>query len=94
MIFEDGFYHADPHPGNFFIQSVERIRLIDFGMMGTVDDRTRQELAAVLMALSRNDIEELVEAVRSISGTTGAGVDRTTLSADRPGGGAVPGDLT
>jgi ubiquinone biosynthesis protein len=82
MIFEDGFYHADPHPGNFFIQSVERIRLIDFGMMGTVDDRTRQELAAVLMALSRNDIEELVEAVRSISGTTGAGVDRTTLSAD------------
>ncbi len=35
MIFEDGFFHADPHPGNLFIESSARIGLIDFGMVGT-----------------------------------------------------------
>ena len=82
MVFEDGFYHADPHPGNFFIESGEVIGLIDFGMVGTVDDRTREELAAVLMALSNNDSEELVDAVLNISGAAGAVVDRAALAAD------------
>ena len=82
MVFEDGFYHADPHPGNFFIESGEVIGLIDFGMVGTVDDRTREELAAVLMALSNNDSEELVDAVLNISGAAGAVVDRAALSVD------------
>jgi ubiquinone biosynthesis protein len=39
MIFEDGFFHADPHPGNLFIEAGGRIGLIDFGMVGEVDDR-------------------------------------------------------
>jgi ubiquinone biosynthesis protein len=51
-------------------------------MVGTVDDRTREELAAVLMALSNNDTEELVEAVLKISGAAGQVVDRAALAAD------------
>ena len=35
MVFRDGFFHADPHPGNFFVESAGRIGLIDFGMVGS-----------------------------------------------------------
>jgi ubiquinone biosynthesis protein len=51
-------------------------------MVGTVDDRTREELAAVLMALSNHDTEELVEAVLKISGAGGAVVERAALATD------------
>src|SRR6185312_16256732 len=44
MIFEDGFFHADPHPGNLFVESNGRIGLIDFGMVGEVDEQLRQRL--------------------------------------------------
>ena len=44
MIFEHGFFHADPHPGDFFIETDGRIGLIDFGMVGTVDPATRAAL--------------------------------------------------
>ena len=40
MVCEDGFFHADPHPGNFFIEPNGAIGLIDFGMVGVLDERT------------------------------------------------------
>ena len=40
MICEDGFFHADPHPGDFFIQDTGRIGIIDFGMVGLVDQHS------------------------------------------------------
>ena len=44
MVFEDGFFHADPHPGNFFVQPTGRLGIIDFGMVGTLDDGMRDRL--------------------------------------------------
>lgn len=41
QVFEHGFFHGDPHPGNIFILPDDTICLLDFGMMGTVDRRTR-----------------------------------------------------
>lgn len=60
MVFEDGFFHADPHPGNILIEPDPglpggRIGLIDFGMVGTVDRQLRDDLAGFLIALSRKD---------------------------------------
>ena len=40
QIFEHGFFHADPHPGNIFVVSKECISYIDFGMVGIIDDKT------------------------------------------------------
>ena len=37
MIFRDGFYHADPHPGNFLVLADGRIGLLDAGMVGRLD---------------------------------------------------------
>ncbi len=59
-IFEHGFFHADPHPGNFFILPDGRIALIDFGMMGSVDRDTIDDLLSFLVALLLSDTEMLV----------------------------------
>ena len=61
MVFEDGFYHADPHPGNFFFETDGRVGLIDFGLMGTVSDSTRAELASLLLAVHGRDPTRLVD---------------------------------
>jgi ubiquinone biosynthesis protein len=61
MVCDDGFFHADPHPGNFFIEPAGHIGLIDFGMVGRVDERTRERLADLLIAISNQDAERLVD---------------------------------
>lgn len=55
MIFEDGFFHADPHPGNLFVEPDGRIGLIDFGMVGEVDEALREALSRLLIALAGRD---------------------------------------
>ena len=52
MIFEHGFFHADPHPGNFFVEPDGTLGIIDFGMVGTVDERTQDQLAQLLLAIT------------------------------------------
>src|SRR5215510_470058 len=59
MIMMDGLFHADPHPGNFFILPGERIAFIDFGMIGRVSDLRRQQITKLLQALLQNDAEGL-----------------------------------
>ncbi len=59
-IFEHGFFHADPHPGNFFVLRDGRIALIDFGMMGSLDRERIDDLLAFLASLLLNDPEMLV----------------------------------
>ena len=67
MVFEHGFFHADPHPGNLFIEPDGRIGLIDFGMVGEVDDGLRHQLASVLAALTGHDVERLAKALLDLS---------------------------
>lgn len=59
-VFEHGFFHADPHPGNFFVQKDGRIALIDFGSMGSIDPDTIDELLTFLVSLLLSDPEMLV----------------------------------
>lgn len=81
MIFEDGFFHADPHPGNFFVEPGGRIGLIDFGMVGTVDERTREQLAGVLLAVSARDADRLVDTFLEL-GVARRRLDRVALRQD------------
>jgi ubiquinone biosynthesis protein len=67
MIFDDGFFHADPHPGNLFIEPGGRIGLIDFGMVGEVDARLREQLAALLVALTRADPDRVAAALFNLT---------------------------
>jgi ubiquinone biosynthesis protein len=61
MIMMDGLFHADPHPGNFFILPGERIAFIDFGMIGRVSELRRQQITKLLEALLQNDANALCE---------------------------------
>jgi predicted unusual protein kinase regulating ubiquinone biosynthesis (AarF/ABC1/UbiB family) len=51
QMYLDGFFHADPHPGNIFYLQDGRIALIDFGMIGCLDPRTQQILTEMLLAI-------------------------------------------
>lgn len=81
MVFEDGFFHADPHPGNFLIEPQGAIGLIDYGMVGTVDPTTQDHLAQLLLALAGQDTDRLVDAFLDL-GVTREAVDRLALRAD------------
>lgn len=81
MVFEHGFFHADPHPGNFFIEPGGRIGLIDFGMVGTVDERTQDQLARLLLAITSQDAERLVDTFLEL-GVARRRVDRSLLRQD------------
>lgn len=51
QIYVDGFFHADPHPGNIFYLKDGRVALLDFGMMGRLDPRSQQILTEMLLAI-------------------------------------------
>lgn len=81
MVFDDGFFHADLHPGNFFIEADGRFGLIDFGMVGTLDDRDQEHLAQIVLAILQTDYEQLVDALLALDVTPGR-VDRKQLRRD------------
>ena len=81
MVFEDGLFHADLHPGNLFVIEGGQIGLIDFGKVGTVDERTQQQLAAVLLALGMQDSERLTDTILNIA-VTRKPVNRMLLQRD------------
>ena len=81
MVFEDGLFHADLHPGNLFVIGGGQIGLIDFGKVGTVDERTQQQLAAVLLAIGMQDSERLTDTILGIA-VTRKPVNRMLLQRD------------
>jgi ubiquinone biosynthesis protein len=81
MVCEDGFFHADPHPGNFFIEPGGTIGLIDFGMVGVLDQPTQEHLADLLISIDRQDADRLVDVFLDL-GVTKKRVDRDLLRRD------------
>jgi len=61
MVIEDGFFHADPHPGNVFYLPGNRVAFIDFGMAGHLSERRRDELSELLNGLVERDSESVVD---------------------------------
>ena len=65
QIMEDGFFHADPHPGNMRIRD-GKIVWIDMGMMGRFSQRDQVLLGKVIKGVATNDVSLIVEAVLSL----------------------------
>lgn len=61
MMFQDGFFHADPHPGNVFVLPGNRIALIDFGMVGRLSDARRNQVVGLLDALVARDADRVTD---------------------------------
>ena len=80
-ILEHGFFHADPHPGNVFVEPDGRIALIDFGMTGELDSATQGLLLRLLLSIARRDAGKLADVVLEL-GRTRVHVDRNRLRRD------------
>ncbi|MGB8274244.1 MAG: 2-polyprenylphenol 6-hydroxylase [Alphaproteobacteria bacterium] len=61
QVFRDGFFHADLHPGNLFVQADGRIVAVDFGIMGRIDRNTRGFLADMLLGFLNGDYARVAE---------------------------------
>jgi ubiquinone biosynthesis protein len=80
-VLEDGFFHADPHPGNFVIMPGEVIGAMDFGMVGHLSHRLRRDLSRLYVAAVEMDEESIVDQLIRM-GATRAVVDRMALQQD------------
>lgn len=59
MVFKDGLFHGDLHPGNVFLQPDGKLGLIDFGMIGRLSRQRRDQLIDVIFALTNNDVQAI-----------------------------------
>lgn len=67
QIYLDGFFHADPHPGNLFYLTDGRLALLDCGMVGRLDPRTQQILTEMLLAIVDLDAQRCVQLTLQLS---------------------------
>lgn len=77
MVLVDGFFHGDPHPGNMLTQSGGRIALLDFGMVGRVSPRRREELLGFVQSITGRDPARLADLLAAWT----EGADRGRLEA-------------
>jgi ubiquinone biosynthesis protein len=73
----EGVYHADPHRGNVLLTTDGRLALVDFGLLGRLDDDTRRNLALLLLAVAQNRADDVADLI--------LGLSRVTLGANEPG---------
>ena len=75
QIFEDGFFHADPHPGNLFVTPVPataekkaswRLTFVDFGMVGTVPENLSEGLRELLIGVGTRDASKVVSSFQTL----------------------------
>lgn len=81
MIFTYGFYHADPHPGNIVVLPGNVIGLLDFGMVGRLDERLREDIEEMLLAIVHQDVTILTSLIKRV-GTIPPGLDEGALAID------------
>jgi ubiquinone biosynthesis protein len=80
MILIDGFFHADPHPGNVFYLTDHRLVIIDFGMVGRLSPQRRRQVIDLLAGLTRMAEEPMLDVLLDWAGD--AYVDEVKLAAD------------
>jgi predicted unusual protein kinase regulating ubiquinone biosynthesis (AarF/ABC1/UbiB family) len=72
QLFVDGYFHADPHPGNIFVTPTPdgprpwTLTFVDFGMMGEVPDRLRHDLQRLIIAVASRNGRQMVDSIRDV----------------------------
>jgi ubiquinone biosynthesis protein len=81
QIIDHGMFHADPHPGNLFVLSDGRLCFLDLGMVGLIDEESKQQLATLILSIFSKNADELASLL--ISTRPGArDIDKSTLKRD------------
>ena len=81
MIFTHGYYHADPHPGNILVLPGGVLGLIDFGMVGRIEERLREDIEEMLLAIVQRDVVLLTSLIKRV-GTVPPNLDESAMRGD------------
>lgn len=82
MVFRDGLFHADPHPGNLFVQPDGGIGIIDFGMVGRLSEEFRAQLVPLLIGVTARDARQTARAVLRLTARPDSSVTARELAPD------------
>jgi ubiquinone biosynthesis protein len=73
LVFHNPVFHADPHPGNLFLEPDGRLALLDFGMIGSVDDEVRSYLVNVVKGILDRDADLVMDSLVDLGAVTPSG---------------------
>ncbi len=82
MVLKDDIFHGDPHPGNISVTNEGKLILYDFGMVGVLDEKTREDLIALYVGMISSDVDIIIDALISLNALSPAanrGVIRRSL---------------
>ena len=82
QVLENGFFHADPHPGNFLIVDDKELCLIDWGVVGILPSETRYELVALISAIVDMEAEKVFDILVSLTGANVAQINERLMLRD------------
>lgn len=86
QVYTHGFFHADMHPGNLFLLRSGDIAVVDFGIMGKIDKKTRIAIAEILIGFLQRDYKRVAEIhIEAGLVPTGTNVDDLALSCRKIG---------
>ena len=81
QVFDHGYFHADPHPGNYLVRGDGVIGIVDFGLMGVLDEGTRRDLLLLLASWVREDADGLTDGLLAL-GVARIGTSSQELRSD------------
>jgi ubiquinone biosynthesis protein len=82
QLMEFGLFHADPHPGNTIVMFDGRVSLIDFGIIGYLDEQTMLQIANIFLGYAEHDYDMIMEALEQIGLIKGEAVDLKSFRRD------------
>ncbi len=82
QLMEAGIFHADPHPGNTIVMPDGRVSLVDFGIVGYLDEETMMQIAHLFLGFSEHDYDMVMEALESAGLINPRSMDMKALRTD------------
>ena len=81
QVFEDGFFHADPHPGNILVMKDGKIAFLDFGIVGRIDDELKDKMGDLFITTVLADVDGMGDSLIRL-GMTPTNINRQQLRED------------